>query len=196
VVLHDGALQTDGVPVRLAAEDQDRMTLFERELRALVPKVRSVAADGVDLAVQAVHEETAGLPLSATTRTEFDRRLAARVAELKQRIATSDSTHDWQQAELDRTIDAIAAELLPLLAADLGGQAIDAAMSGDLQAAARLRDLASGLAGDLRPRLERRMETLRPRIQALCPAIERLAELQRGVPDARGHPLRLLQTDQ
>src|SRR5690242_4630152 len=54
VQIADGSLRTDGKAVRLRDEDQDRLVLFERELRALVPRVRAVADAGVDLAVRAV----------------------------------------------------------------------------------------------------------------------------------------------
>lgn len=196
VVLGDGSLRTDGTVVPLSAEDQDRLSLFDRNLRALVPRARSVAQEGVDLAVRAMREEAVGLQLSAATQGELERRLAARAGELKQRIAASNSTHDWQGDAMDRYVNEIAAEVVPLIAADLGQQALDAAMSGDLQAAASLRDRAADLSTRLQPRLERRMQALRPRIQALCPAIRTLAELQQGVRGANGQPLGLLQIGQ
>ncbi|CAM5572725.1 hypothetical protein [Rhodanobacter lindaniclasticus] len=37
------------------------------------------------------------------------------------------------------------------------------------------------------------MQASRPQIEALCPAIQRLARLQQGLRDARGQPLNLLQ---
>jgi hypothetical protein len=40
------------------------------------------------------------------------------------------------------------------------------------------------------------MQALRPQIQALCPAIQRLASLQQGVPGGDGRPLNLLQVGQ
>lgn len=193
VELHDGALRTDGAAVRLNAEDQDRLVLFERELRALAPRVRTVAQHGVDLAAQAMRDEAAGMSLDAGTLAELDRRLNTRAAELKQRIAASNSTHDWQGDAVDRYASQIAGDILPLLAADLGQQAITAAISGDMQAAADLRDRAADLSTQLRPRLERRMQALRPQIQALCPSIQRLAELQQGVRGSNGRPLELVQ---
>jgi len=48
----------------------------------------------------------------------------------------------------------------------------------------------------LQPRLERRMQALRPQVEALCPAIDRLAELQQGVRGSNGRPLNLLQIGQ
>jgi hypothetical protein len=39
------------------------------------------------------------------------------------------------------------------------------------------------------------MQALRPQVQALCPAILQLAELQQGVVGAGGQPLQLLHAD-
>lgn len=190
-----GSLRVDGTAVALNAEAQDRLSLFDRDLRALVPRVRDVARNGVDIAVQALHAEETGMGLSAQTRAEFDRRLARHADELKQRIAASRSTRDWQGPAMNQAIDRITSDLLPLLAADLGQQAIDAALGGDLQAAADLRDRAADLATRLQPRLQQRLQVLRPQIQALCPAIRQLADLQQGLPDVHGHPLSLVQID-
>ena len=196
VELSRGTLRTDGVAVPLNAEDQDRISLFERDLRALAPRVRTVAQHGVDIAAQGLREEAAGMGLGADTQVQLDQRLAADAARLKQRIADSNSTHDWQGGAMDRYVSQIESDLLPLIAADLGQQALDAAMSGDLQTAAGLRDRAANLATQLEPRMRQRMQALRPQIEALCPAIRQLATLQQGVRDGRGRPLDLLQIGQ
>jgi len=196
VELQDGTLRSDGAQVSLHADQQDRLALFERELRALEPRAKTVATHGVDLLVSAMHDESARLSLSSDTRAQLDGRVASRAAELKQRIANSKSTHDWQGDLADQYADQLAGDLLPLLANDLGQQAINAAMSGDLQAAASLRDTAADLATQLRPRLERRMQALAPQVQALCPSVQRLAELQQGIRGAGGQPLNLLQVGQ
>lgn len=196
VELQQGVLRTDGQAVRLNAEDQDRLVLFERELRALAPRVRTVAQHGVDLAVQAMRAEADGMGLGADSRAEFDRRLLGHATDLKRRIAASRSSHDWQGDAANQYMNQIAADLLPLLAADLGQQAINAALQGDLQTAASLRDRAADLATELQPRLQQRMLALRPQVQALCPSIQRLADLQQGVRGGDGKPLNLVQVGQ
>lgn len=193
VELQHGALRVDGAVVKLNAEDEDRLAVFERELRELAPRVRTVARNGVDIAAQALRTEADGMGLSADTRAEFNRRLAAQAAELKRRISVSQSTHDWQGDAATEAMNQIAGDLLPLLAADLGQQAINAALAGDLQAAAGLRDRAADLATTLRPRLQARLQALRPQVEALCPSIQRLAALQQGVRGGNGQPLNLLQ---
>jgi len=196
VELRDGSLRTDGVAVSLRPDDEDRLALFERELRALAPRVKAVASHGIDMLAAAMHDEGARLSLDPATRAELDRRVAARAAELKQRIAATQSTHDWQGNLADQYANQLASDLMPLLANDLGQQAVNAAMTGDLQAAAQLRDTAADLTTQLRPRLEQRMQALAPQIQALCPAVQRLAELQQGIRAANGQPLNLLEIGQ
>ncbi len=194
VKIQHGSLRTDGAAVRLNAENQDRMTLFERDLRALEPRVKTVAQNGVDMAVRAVRAETSGMGISAETQTELDQRLTARASELKQRIAATHSTHDWDGDAFNQYANQLASDLVPLIAGDFGQQAIDAAISGDLQQAANLRDRAASLAPEIQPRLLNRMQALRPQIQALCPAIQQLVELQQDVRDSNGQRLDLIQT--
>lgn len=193
VELRDGHLRTDGATVSLRPDEQDRLALFDRALRALVPRAKAVANKGVDLLVSAMHDEGSRLSLSPDTRAELDRRVAARAAELKQRVAASNSTHDWQGNLADEYANQVASDLMPLIANDLGQQAMSAAMTGDLQAAANLRDTAAELTTQLRPRLEQRMQALTPQIQALCPSVQRLAELQQDMRASNGQPLNLVQ---
>jgi hypothetical protein len=196
VVLSGNMLATDGQAVRLNDEDQDRLAVFQRDLRALMPRVKTVAQRGVDVTMQAVQDESAGLNLDADTRAELDRRLATHAAQLHQRIAASESTHDWHGDTANQYANQVISDIGPLLASALGQQAISAAMSGDLQQAATLRDRASNLATGFQPRLQQRLQVLRPDIQALCPDIQRLSELQQGIRASNGRLLNLVQVGQ
>ncbi|MGN6521192.1 MAG: DUF2884 family protein [Dokdonella sp.] len=188
----DGRLRVDGVVVRLNTEDADRLGLFARELRALVPKVKAIALRGLDLATGVVRTETRRLATSADTRAEVDRRIAAHAAELRARIAASTSTREWQAEAFERDVAGWSADLAPLLVADVGRGAITAALDGDLDEAVALQARASELGNGLQPKIERRLRDLRPQVEALCPSIRRLHELQDGVRDGDGRPLDLL----
>jgi len=196
VVITSGTLQTDGQTVRLNAENQDRLSLFQRNLLVLMPRVKRVINHGVDVAVQAVQEESNGLNLDADTRAELQRRWQTHAADLHQRVAASQSTHDWHGDAADQYGNQIISDIGPLLASAMGQQAISAAMSGDLQQAAALRDQAANLTSGFQPRLQQRLQVLRPEIQALCPDIQRLAELQQGIRASNGRPLNLVQIGQ
>jgi hypothetical protein len=195
VELRDGSLVADGATVRLGADDQDRIALFERQLRALVPRVKAVAANGVDMAAKAVREEAASVSPQAAAGGELDNALRSRVTELKQRIAASNSTHDWQGDAFDRYANQIASDILPIVANEIGQQAVQLAMDGDLAGAAALKDRMSSLSTGAQGRIMQRMQALRPQIQALCPSIRQLAELQDGIRAPDGQPLNLLHAD-
>jgi hypothetical protein len=196
VVLGTGTLLTDGQGVPLNYEEQDRLALFQRDLRALMPRVKAIAQQGVDVTLQLMRDESNSLNLDADTQAELNRRLAVHSSELHQRIAASQSTHDWHGDAADRYANEVVSDIAPLLISALGQQAVNAAMSGDLQQAAALRDRASNLAGSFQPRLERRLQVLRPQIQALCPDIDRLSQLQAGIRAGNGRPLNLVQVGQ
>jgi hypothetical protein len=196
VVLASGSLQTDGRNVPLKAEEQDRLALFQRELLALVPRVKAIINRGVDVAMQAVQQEADGLNLDPSTRSELQRRLAAHAADLHQRVAASQSTHDWHGDAANQYANQVASDIAPLIASALGQQAISAAMSGDLQQAATLRDQAADLTNGFQSRVQQRLQVLRPDIQALCPEVQRLSELQQGIRAGNGRPLNLVQVGQ
>lgn len=193
VTIGGGSLRVDGTEVRLAAAERERLTAFERDVRALAPRVRAVAEHGVDLAARSVRAEADRLGLSASARAEVDRRLAADAAALKRRVAASQSTKDWHGEAFDQYADDLGADLLPLVTSDLGQQAMQAALSGDTQAALSLRDAAVDLADGMKSRLQERMQALRPEVAALCPSIRRLADLQQGLTGPGGEPLHLLE---
>lgn len=195
IELQAGTLRVDGAPVRINREDADRLGLFEHDVRALVPKVKAISVEGIDLAISSIRAETSGLDLAPDTEAELAGQLAAQGAQLKRRVADSNSTRDWQGDAFDRYAASIVADIAPLLIADIGQQAMAAALAGDLDAATTLRDRAATLGTQLRPRLEKRMQALRPKVEALCPPLRRLQELQSGLRDAKGRSLDLLEIE-
>jgi hypothetical protein len=190
-----GTLRVDGVPVHGAGEQLDRVQAFEREVRALVPRVRAVAERGADLATQSVRDEVARLGLDTATRDELDRRLAGHASNVKQRIANSQSTKDWHGSAFQQYATELSADLLPVIGTDLGQQALQAMAGGDAQGALDMRDKAVGLATGLQARMQQQLQALHPAVAALCPAVKRLLDLQQGWQDARGRPLQLLERD-
>ncbi|MDR6938044.1 DUF2884 family protein [Luteibacter sp. 3190] len=194
VSMHDGALRTDGRAVTLRPDEQDRVGMFESRVRALVPKAKAIANDGVDLAARAVRDEAATAAPNAVASGELDRVLDTRVADIKRRIAASQSTRDWQEDAMRAYAQEIVADVGPVLTQDVGSEAMQLAMSGDLQGAAALRDRVASVSTGGQARVVARLQAaLKPRIQALCPSIQELVDLQSGLKDASGRPLQLLE---
>lgn len=192
VEMRDGELRLDGQPLPLAAESVDRLVLFEHDLRALVPQVKAVAREGVQLAQKALRAEVAALRPSAAAQRQVDAILMRRAGELERRIDASMDTRDWSEDALRGWIDQVAGEVVAPLASDLGAQAMAAVAEGDLATAADLHARAADVGNGIEARLERRLQALRPRVEALCPSIRRLAGLQQGLRDADRKALDLL----
>jgi hypothetical protein len=195
VRMHDGSLSTDGRAVALRPDEQDRVALFERNVRALVPKAKAIASDGVDIAARAVREEAGRASPGSLSSGELDRVLASRVTDIKRRIAASQSTRDWQADAMRAYAQEIVSDITPLLTQDVGGEAMQLAMNGDLEGAAALRDRVADVSTGGQARVLARLESaLKPRVQALCPAVRQLVDLQSGLRDASGQPLLLIET--
>lgn len=195
IELTRGRLRVDGIDLAADAATRARLLEFEQGVRALLPRVKRIAGDGVDLALAALRAEAATLGLSPATREDIALRLARHGAELKRRIAESTGTRDWQPEALEHELDGLVAEIAPLAAADLGEQALAATLEGDLERAGALQAGAMDLVGNLEPRLEQRMAPLRARVEALCPELDRLHRLQRDLHGPDGQPLRLLEIE-
>jgi hypothetical protein len=194
VRMQDGALSTDGRAVALRPDEQDRVALFERNVRLLVPKAKALASDGVDIAARAVRDEAATAAPGAAASGDLDRALNARTADIKRRIAASQSTRDWQEDAMRAYAQEIVSDITPILTEDVGGEAMQLAMNGDLQGAAALRDRVAAVSSGGQARVVARVEAaLRPRVQALCPSVRQLLDLQSGLHDNGGHPLSLLE---
>ncbi|KJV36121.1 DUF2884 family protein [Luteibacter yeojuensis] len=195
VRMHDGNLTTDGSAVSLRPDEQDRVALFESQVRTLLPKVKALASDGVDIAARAVRQEAATAAPGAASSGELDQALNSRVADIKRRIAASQSTKDWQEDAMREYAQEIVSDIMPILTQDVGGEAMQLAMNGDLQGAAALRDRVAGVSNGAQERVAAKVTAaLRPRVQALCPQVRQLGELQSGLHDASGRPLVLLES--
>jgi len=195
VRMHDGGLVTDGRVVNLRPDEQDRVALFERNVRTLVPKAKAIASDGVDVAARAVRDEVSRASPNSLSSGELDRTLASRVADIKRRIAASQSTRDWQADAMRAYAQEIVSDITPLLTQDVGGEAMQLAMNGDLQGAAALRDRVADVSTGGQARVLAKLEAaLRPRVQALCPSVRQLVDLQSGLHDASGQSLLLIET--
>lgn len=190
-----GALRVDGVRVAIDTESGDRLALFDSELRMLVPRVKAVATRGVDLVLATLREQIDALAPSPSARAQVEQRLGQTAASLRQRIARSTSTRDWQPAALEGEAQAAFDDIAALLAEDTGRRSVEAALNGDMQSALALPAQAGDLAAQLRPKMDRRLRELRPQVAALCPSVRRLAELQQGLRDGRGRALDLLSVD-
>lgn len=179
--VQSGRLTANGSPVSLGRGDGARITAFETNVRALVPQMKALAQRGVDLAVVAIREEAAATSPRSAKDPRLNARLDARAQNIKSRIAASSSSKDWRSLAVKRYVAEAMPDVLPLIGGDLAQQAMDAAMRGDLAGAAALRDKAVKVRPSLEARIQRKLETLQPEADTLCPALRSLDALESGL---------------
>jgi hypothetical protein len=189
---NDGML-VDGQPVQLTSNDQDRINFFQLSVRQLVPRVKAVAQYGLSLASQAIYLDLQDIQLDANSRYQLKSSLNSSFGGLQQRIQNSQSTRDWHGDAFDQYTNQIVGNIAPIITEGLGKQIAAATAQGDLSKAADLTERGANLATRLQGDVQQQLQPLQPKLEALCPAIRQLAELQQGLHDGRGGRLDLLQ---
>ena len=176
--MRSGRLLVNGLAVALNSRDRERISAYETAVRALIPRVKALAERGVDLSAAAVREEASNVSPRSAADPKLNARLDARAANLKMRIANSATTKDWQGAAFNRYMAQIVADIVPMIAGDLGQRALELAVQGDLSGAAALTDRAAGVRASLEARIRNKLAMLEPEAAKLCPAFDWLDALE------------------
>jgi hypothetical protein len=179
--MKNGSLSVNGKPVTLNARDRGRIASFEATLRGLVPKIKAIAQRAVDLSVVAIREEAASASPKSAADPQLNRRLDARAAELRTRIAASSTSKQWRGPALNRYSAEVLSDVLPIVGGDLAQQAVEVALRGDLAGASALKNRAMGLRAALEARIRRKLDVLQPELDKLCPSLRRLNTLESGL---------------
>jgi hypothetical protein len=176
--MRGGRLLVNGLAVALDRRDRERISAYEDAVRALIPRVKALAQRGVDLSAAAVREEASKVAPRSAADPKLNARLDARASSLKMRIANSTSTKDWQGAAFNRYMAQIVADVVPMIAGDLGPRALELAVQGDLAGAAALTDRAAALRTSLEARIRDKLAALEPGVAKLCPSFDWLDALE------------------
>lgn len=193
VRLQGGRLYVDGTEVTLSAGDRARIARIEREVRALIPEIKTIALEGVALAGVALTEVARAFDSDAGA--EFGEKITAMQQELAAGIDQAIENGEWNEHRFERDMERMVSELAPAIAGDIAGAAVAAALSGDEEQVQRIERRAQELERTIEREVKLRAGELEKRADALCPRIAALAELEAELelrlPD--GQPLDLLE---
>jgi hypothetical protein len=192
-----GALSVDNTTVALGADDRQRVAAFETRVRDLVPKIKTIAAHGVDLMVLAIREEAGKASPDSAADPQINARVDARARDLKLKIVNSTTSKEWHVDALQGYMALMLSDVAPLITGDLAQKALDLTMKGDLAGVVALKDRAAALRTSLEARIRARLEVLQPDIDRLCPSLRELDRLENGVARALpdGSRLNLIKLD-
>lgn len=196
VVFTQGQIYVDGAALKLDAADSERVAQFERDVRALVPEVKQIASDGVEIAFTALNRVIDTFA-SAANQAAFRADLATLHSEIVHAIDSANSTREFDEQAFEAKIETMVEGMVPRLAAEFASAAVSAALSGDEAAAKAIEAKAEQMGKDIEASVQVPAKALEARFQALCPRVEALdrleSELDVRLPD--GQSLDLLKVD-
>ena len=189
VEIADGSLRVDGRLLATSAADEHRLREAEREVRALVPEVKSIARDAVAIAFSAIGQVSAAFARDTDAARASAERIERAGRELDRKIAETDSFDHWQSADVDRIVEDTMATVVPELVGNVAAQALRVAFTGDEAAAAELEARANGIERSVERAVEKQSADLERRAMSLCPRLRALEsaedELDVRLPDGR-----------
>lgn len=184
-----GRLFVDGREVAVSAADRARLAGMESEMRALVPEMRHVATEAVDIAFDALTEVARGLsgdPGQTVARLEASHR------QMRARMTRSDLALLNEDAMGD-VVRPILREYLPEIVGGAVRTAIRAAFSTGKEAG-ELKGRMDRMEHALDERVDARAKSLEPLAEAMCARLRRIDAFDDAleVRTADGRPYDLL----
>lgn len=169
VAIGGGKLFVDGREVELSAADRRRIGEFESELRRLLPQVKRIAREAIDIAFTALIEVARGLSDESKATVESlnsaRRRLTAEL-DSKPMALFDDGT-------IEAVIKPIMTEFVPNLVGSAVSLALQAAFSGE-EARKAMELRMQKMERELDAKVEARAKTLEPLAAEMCQGLRRL----------------------
>jgi len=170
LVMHDGSLLVDGREAALSDADRVRVRQFEHDARALLPEVRAITLEAVEIAFTAMTEVARGL---APDNAKLQAKLEDSRAELLVQFAQPEG-----HFKIDE--DAVAASVARLVG-EITTAALSAAFSGDESKAREIEQRAENMEADIEAKIKVRADALEARADRLCPKFVALDDLENAL---------------
>ncbi|HET7843103.1 MAG TPA: DUF2884 family protein [Xanthomonadales bacterium] len=177
VEMRHGTLLVDGKAIALSRADADRIAEYEATIRELVPEVKAIATEAIEIAFTAVNE------VARTFATDADlARVTAKLEQARAKVSSHvDASFDhepWDDAQFEKMIETTVTDLVPEIAATAASSAVYAALSGDESKVREIEAKAERLERTIEEQVERRADALEKRAESLCPIVEGLDEIE------------------
>lgn len=177
VEMSKGRLRVDGVDVALSREDTLRIADYEATVRELIPQVKEIALDAVDIAFTAVqHVARTFSDVEDMKRTSSQ--LADARVETTRKVEAAFEQGVWSDREFEELVETTVGEIIPIIIGDVVGSALAIAFTGDEKAAKELETRVERMEKALESEVEKRAEALEDRAEALCPVVAELDRIE------------------
>ena len=167
-----GRLFIDGKEATLTAADHQRLSRMEREMQLLVPEMRKVAVEAVDIAFVALTEVARGLssnPEATVSRLESaHRRVRSEMTEKPLSLFNDEAKGDIVKPHITKFIpDNVGGAISSALSAAFGGE----------EKAQEFEKRMNRMEHELEAKVEARAEALEPLAESMCKRLHRIDDL-------------------
>lgn len=166
-------IRVDGEDVVLSRADRELARQFHREIQAMVPQVRAIVRDSIDIAFVALSTVVTQFA-DAARREELLQELIALKNEAMQAVAAAKSSEALKDSVFEQRVEAAVKRIVPTLAAEFAAQAVRVALSGNEDAAAEIERRANKFGAEIERAVEGAAKSLESRATALCPQVQAL----------------------
>ncbi|MEO6173045.1 MAG: DUF2884 family protein, partial [Arenimonas sp.] len=178
IMIQDSRLMVDGRDLVLSAEDKQRVGQFENEMRLLVPQVRQVTDEAVDIAFTALIEVSHALN-NDTHNTTVKKLQNAQIA-LHKSIANNPALIINDDID-EKIIEPIVTDFVPDVISAALRQALTLAFSGDEKKSKEFEARMDNMGKQIETKVEARAKKLEPLAQAMCSRVRDMDKIEDGI---------------
>lgn len=178
IMIQDGRIVIDGKELKLAADDKARIAQFENETRLLIPEVKLVTKEAIDIAFTALIEVSRALNGEQNNPT---------VKKLqKAQIALHNSLNKNPALIInndmdEKIIEPIVTDFVPDVVGAAIKQALSLAFSGDDAKAKAFEARMDKMGKEIETKVEARAKKLEPLAQAMCSRVRNMDKIEDGI---------------
>ena len=178
ILIQDSRLIVDGKAMVLSAGDKQRVGQFESEMRLLIPQVKQVSTEAVDIAFAALIEVSQAFNGEHHNPTVV--KLQNARIELRNSIARDPAL--FINENLDKKIiDPIMSDFVPDLVGAAVRQALSLAFSGDEKKARAFEKRMDNMGREIETKVEARAKKLEPMATSMCNRVRNMDRIEDGI---------------
>ena len=193
VVFEGDRLTINNLPVALSSEQMQASRDFQREARAMIPKIANIAVDGAEIGVKAA---TIALTTLFGESEEVHEDLIAPIEAISEKIKTNINETSLNTQELKASFDeGLDAEIEKLVetavtkySGRIVGQVIGSIFSGDNEEMEDFEFRMENMEHDIERYVEKQAEDLEARADELCDDLKSIALLDEKLESISNYP--------
>lgn len=178
ILIQDGRLLVDGRELALSSADRQRVGEFENEMRLLIPQVRQVSTEAVDMAFTALIEVSQAFNGERDNPTV--KKLQNARIELRNSIVKDPALFINKNVD-DKIIDPILSDFVPDIIAAAIKQTLSVAFSGDERKAREFEKRMDNMGREIETKIEARAKKLEPLVIAMCNRVRNMDRIEDGI---------------